>query len=169
MGMVLSLYGATDAQIGELLASPESIHDFLDDEREVDEDEGVLTTDLDKAWHGLHYLFTGTAWEGAMPLSFLVTAGAQIGDEDVGYGPARAFTHREVKQIREAVHALSPDALRARFDPRTMKKLEIYPDIWDRDPQDDDTLGYLLEYRGVLCGFLDAAARDGLGMVVVLS
>lgn len=27
-----------------------------------------------------------------------------------------------------------------------MVKKEIYPEIWDRDPKDDDTLGYLIEY-----------------------
>jgi hypothetical protein len=28
--------------------------------------------DIDKAWHGLHFLFTGTAWEGEAPASFLL-------------------------------------------------------------------------------------------------
>src|SRR5688500_6275073 len=39
-----------------------------------------LTTDLDKAWHGIHYLLTGTAWEGAEPLNFLVAGGRPVGD-----------------------------------------------------------------------------------------
>src|SRR5579872_4450187 len=28
--------------------------------------------DIDKAWHGIHYLLTGTAWAGSAPLSFIV-------------------------------------------------------------------------------------------------
>jgi len=169
MGMVLVLRGATDLEIRNLLADPSSIHDFLDDDDEDEDDEGYPVTDLDKAWHGLHYLFTGTAWEGDPPLNFLVTGGQQVGEEDVGYGPARAFMSDEVKRIHAAVHALSPEGLRARFNPSKMKKLEISPDIWDRDPADDDTLGYLLENRGPLLNFLDAAVRDELGMLVVLS
>jgi len=44
--------------------------------------------DLDKAWGGLHFLLTGTAWEGEPPHSFLLD-GDTVGDIDVGYGPAR--------------------------------------------------------------------------------
>src|SRR5262245_51191373 len=32
---------------------------------------------LDKAWHGIHYLLTGTAWEGVLPLDFLVRGGVE--------------------------------------------------------------------------------------------
>src|SRR6187401_1556372 len=34
----------------------------------LEEGEGQ-STDLDKAWHGIHYLLTGTAWEGPAPLN----------------------------------------------------------------------------------------------------
>lgn len=42
------------------------------------EGEGV---DLDKAWHGLHYLLTGTAWEGEPPLNVLAAGGREVGTE----------------------------------------------------------------------------------------
>src|SRR5687767_14577361 len=48
-----------------------------------------LVTDLDKAWHGIHYLLTGTAAEGGKPLDFLVSGGREVGNVDIGYGPAR--------------------------------------------------------------------------------
>jgi hypothetical protein len=28
----------------------------------------VQSMDLDKSWHGIHYMLTGTAWEGTPPL-----------------------------------------------------------------------------------------------------
>src|SRR6185312_15082100 len=31
--------------------------------------------DLDKAWHGLHFLFTGSDWSGDFPQGFLVSCG----------------------------------------------------------------------------------------------
>jgi hypothetical protein len=40
--------------------------------------------DVDKAWHGIHYLLTGTAWEGDPPLDFIVKGGSQVGDVDDG-------------------------------------------------------------------------------------
>ena len=73
--------------------------------------------DLDKSWHGLHFLLTGSAWDGAPPLNFLVAGGTEVGDIDVGYGPARAFRAAEVAQIDQALGVLSADELKRRFNP----------------------------------------------------
>ncbi|MFN0058917.1 MAG: YfbM family protein [Planctomycetota bacterium] len=127
--------------------------------------EGV-STDLDKAWHGIHYLLTATAWEGEPPRNFLVGSGRAVGDIEVGYGPARAFTAAETLQVRDALRALSDNDLRARFHPTDMIEKQIYPEIWTRDPEQDDTLGYLMEYVQPLRGFFDQTVRDGLGFVV---
>lgn len=126
-------------------------------------------SDLDKAWHGIHYLLTGTAWEGDPPLNFLVSGGRAVGDIDVGYGPARVLTSEETRKARDALRALTDDDLRARFDPTDMIAKEIYPEIWDRSPADDDTLGYLIEYVQVLRRFLDQAVVKKFGLVVYLS
>jgi hypothetical protein len=50
-----------------------------------------------------------------------------------------------------------------------MTKLEIYPDIWERDPKEDDTFGYCEEYFGVLKNFVEQAADHNLGLVIYLS
>ena len=60
MSMNGQLKLATDAQIDELLAQPETVRAFLFGEPETFEDRSDL--DLDKAWHGLHFLLTGAAW-----------------------------------------------------------------------------------------------------------
>src|SRR5581483_8450775 len=105
--------------------------------------------DLDKAWHGIHFLLTDTDWEGDEPLCYLLTGGTEVGSVDVGYGPARALSSAQVKRFAEAVSGLTVDALRSRFDPARMMSLDIYPTIWDRDPAEDDTFGYLVEYYNV--------------------
>jgi hypothetical protein len=125
-------------------------------------------TDLDKAWHGIHYLLTGTAEGGEHPLNFLVAGGQPVGEVEVGYGPARVLTSAETSEINRTLAKLSDDELRNRFDPVEMKELEIYPDIWDRDSQQDDTLGYLIEHLGVLRSFLAETARRKLGLVLAL-
>jgi Domain of unknown function (DUF1877) len=127
--------------------------------------EGV-STDLDKAWHGIHYLLTGTAWEGVAPLNFLVAGGRSVGDIDVGYGPARVLSAAETRAAHEALTQLSDDELRGRFDPAAMTKKDIYPEIWDRPPEEDDTLGYLLEYVRTLREFLAQAVEQRQGLVV---
>ena len=127
-----------------------------------------IETDIDKAWHGIHYLLTTSADAGEPPWSFLVSGGRDVGDVDVGYGPARVFTAAETKAIEAALARLTEVELRSRFDPQDMKAKEIYPDIWDRDPKEDDTLGYLIEYFRLLRGFLRQAADSQVGLVVVL-
>lgn len=125
-------------------------------------------TDLDKAWHGIHFLLTGSDWEGDPPLNFLVAGGIPVGDIDVGYGPARVFRSIEVAEIHKALGDLQEDDLRNRFQPDVMMKKDIYPTIWDRDPKDDDALGYLLEHFAKLKKFVSNAADKGLGIVVTM-
>lgn len=50
-----------------------------------------------------------------------------------------------------------------------MMKQEIYPGVWGRDPGEDDTFAYCVEYFEVLKRFIAAAARDGLGIIVFLT
>ena len=56
--------------------------------------------DLDKAWHGLQFLFTNTAWEGDEPACFLVKGGREIGDEEVGYSMPRLLDPPQVRAAR---------------------------------------------------------------------
>ena len=128
-----------------------------------------LETDLDKAWHGIHYFLTGTAWEGEHPRNFLVSGGTEVGDIEVGYGPARVLTAAQTREALDAVNELSDEDLEARFDPQDMLTKEIYPAIWDRDPAEDDTLNYLMEYFQILRGFLNQTVDEGLGIVVYFS
>jgi hypothetical protein len=130
--------------------------------------EGV-DSDLDKAWHGIHFLLTGSSDEGNPPLDFLIAGGRPVGDEDVGYGTARVFSAAETRGIADALKAISDEQLAARFDPRAMTAKKIYPDIWDRDPADDDTLGYVMEYVTTLRQTLEEALASGQGLMITLS
>lgn len=129
----------------------------------------VDTIDLDKAWHGIHFMLTGTAWEGTPPLNFLMHGGVEIGDVEVGYGPARGMTAAEVKAVAGALARIDEAFMRARFDPAQMMQLDIYPGIWDRDPAEDDTLGYCMEYFSELRAFVMRAAERGAGLVISLT
>jgi len=171
MSMIGNFRLARSEDIARLLDDPEQIEAFLFGELDENEDGpdpgGML--DVDKAWHGIHFLLTGTAWEGEPPLDFIVRGGRQIGDVDVGYGPARAFTNEELRDIGRAIQPISLDTLRSRFDAARMKALKIYPDIWDRDSASDDTLGYLISYYEMLQPFIIKGAADGFGMIVYLT
>lgn len=123
--------------------------------------------DFDKSWHGLHYVLTGTAWEGEPPLDFLVHSGQQIGDVEIGYGPARAFVHADIAAIHAALEALSNETLKARYNPAEMDSLDIYPTIWARDG--DEGWDYIAEYLDRFRVFLREAVQSRMGLVVTVS
>ena len=129
----------------------------------------VQETDLDKAWHGIHYLLTGSNWKGELPLGFLLCGGETVGKIDPGYGPARVLTSVQVRAVARALEPVDEAYLRARFNPVEMMKLGIYPAIWDRDPADDDTFDYCAHFFASLKTFVTDAAQRGVGIVVSLS
>ncbi len=103
--------------------------------------EGKLSVSLEKAWHGLHFLLTGSAWEGSMPLGFLLHGGETIGDEESG---VRLFSPEETRSLDLALAEVSDDRLWERFDPDRMTAEGIYPVIWDEPEGDlrEEYLGY---------------------------
>ena len=124
--------------------------------------------DVDKSWHGMHYLLTGSAEGGTPPLDFLLEGGRIVGDEDVGYGPARVFTAEESRGIAAAVAAISDEELRARYDPSAMDAADVYPSlIWVRDG--DEALDYVMEYIAILRGTLAEAVEMKRGLMLTLT
>jgi Domain of unknown function (DUF1877) len=168
MSMILALVALPDEELEQLAADPARAFDLVDS---TYDDESNDTANLDKAWHGIHYLLTGTAWEGEAPENTLVAGGTELPDpdEEWGYGPPRCVGAVSAAAFARAVEAITDDELAARFDPADMTAKEIYPPILDRDPSEDDTLGYLMEYVAVLRQFLASAAAQNRGFLVALT
>lgn len=119
---------------------------------------------LEKAWHGLHFLLTGEAWEGEGPLAFLLAGGEQLGDDEDS--PVRWFTPEETIVIQQSLANVSDEELWARFNPGEMEDQGIYPGIWDEAEEDlkDEYLTYFHELQRIVA----AAARGGQGLVVTI-
>ena len=168
MSMTLTLVALRDEEIERVVAEPGLALDIL--LPEDDEPSDIAAVDLDKAWHGIHYLLTGGAWNGEPPLNALVAGGEELvdRDEEWGYGPPRAFRSAETVTFGDALDALSNDELSSRFDPVDMLAKEIYPEIWDRDPEDDDTLAYLMENVDELRQFIRRAAAERQGLLIAI-
>lgn len=162
MSMILVLRSINDAEIDSLLGDPERVLELLEDEGTRT---GAESIDLDKAWHGIHYLLTGSAWEGGSPLGYLVEGGEPVGEVDVGYGPARVLRPSQVQEFGAALEQVAPEHLQQRFDPRAMMKADIYPSIWGRNSAEDDALGYLLDHFQRLRAFVAQVRQLGKGLV----
>ena len=65
MGMYCGLRTLSADDAARIAIDPSSADSFLD----VRGTEGTLS--LEKAWHGLHFLLTGSDWGGEPPLDFL--------------------------------------------------------------------------------------------------
>lgn len=117
---------------------------------------------LDKAWHAIHFLLTGTAWDGDLPAGFLL-AGTPIGDEDLGYGPARLLDPAQVREVADLLRATDRATLWARWDSEAIAKLEIYGVDPKRPASEEEYVG--AHYEVLRQYVLDAAARgEGLAL-----
>src|SRR5438094_2973340 len=90
---------------------------------------------LDKAWHGIHFLLTGSAEPNGSLASKVIMGGEDIGPH-LGYGPAQLLTVQEVRDIAKLLQTETPDKLAARYEPAALARAGIYPDvIWEREKQ----------------------------------
>lgn len=77
MGMICELRQLSPVYAQKLLHNPDEVLQYYDDasEGELSEEAQGEDLDLDKAWHGLHYVLTGTAAQGEEPWGYLLTGG----------------------------------------------------------------------------------------------
>lgn len=160
MGMYCGLYKLSPSDTDKYLKDPELIAGLI-----MQEPADGSYLSLEKAWHGLHYLLTGSAWEGAPPLSFILAGGQTIGP-DLDYGPARLLSTQFVKELDRALSLVTIEGLWQRFDPAKMFEQQIYPEIWD-EPEEElkDEYGW---YFNDLKNFVRSAASDDNFILVVL-
>ena len=124
------------------------------------------SVDLDKAWHGIHFLLTGSAEPNGSLASKVIMGGEDIGPH-LGYGPAQLLTVQEVRDIANLLQTETPDKLAARYEPAALARAGIYPDvIWEREKQ--AALDYVIKYYKDLITFYSNVAAKGYVVVFAL-
>lgn len=158
MSMTTFIYAPTESEILSVLRDSDTRRRFFSLGNK-----SAPMLDLDKSWHGLHYLLTGSAWDGESPSGFLVDGGELI---DLDMTSARVFWPKQVADIDEMLASATEDGLRRKFEPKTMMQEQVYPEIWDRDPRKDDTLAWLISKFQELKQFVSSARSRGGCLVV---
>ena len=155
LGWLLRLTPVTISEV-----DPESV----DDDWSPDPDRSI---DIEKAWHGLHFLLTGTADEGEEPACYLLRGGEDLDDE----GVARALRPGQVRRFSQYLSTLDADGLARRYDPERMTRLGIYPDaVWKRKVEPDDSpLEWLIQCFEEVRRFVDKAAAAGDCVIITVS
>jgi hypothetical protein len=126
--------------------------ELLEELLESDDDTSV---DLDKAWHGIHWLLTGSVEPTAATVSSAILGGEPIG-EDLGYGPGRLLAPADVAALAKTLSEINVDSFRDRLDPSAMADAAVYPNVWNEDDIFD---AYLAPALRRLQDFYRAAAE----------
>lgn len=165
MSMIGNFLELTPSELDGVIADPAAVESMLyPEEGECD---GLI--DIDNTWHAIHFILTGSQWEGAPPLANLILGGAEIGG-DVGYGSARYLTATQVSEVAEAIKDIGPQQIAERFSRQHLLENEIYPDIWGSDEETDEELvAYIVGWYTVLHEYWLRAASKGNAMLKFLN
>lgn len=155
MGVGCSFSRVTDTDIEYLIQNPDQIGPFLLNLPCED------CSDIDKAWHGIHFLLTGDAWEGPEPLCYLMKGGRDLYQSNDD--PPRALSSEQVQQFSAALQQIGSGDLRERYDPKQMMSSLVYPKIWDRG---EDELEYLISWYEHFKAFLVMTAQQQKGLII---
>jgi hypothetical protein len=128
--------------------------------REILDTSQPMRTDLDKAWHGLHFLLTGSAGEAPLPQGMIFAANRHL------HGSSYLLSPEDVAECHRYLSALTDDEIAGRYDPNEMARLDLYPNTWLRDG--DEGLGYLLGNLQTLRAVLRDCVDEGQGLVVTI-
>jgi hypothetical protein len=166
MGMVWTARLADQDQAAKLMADPDSAVDFINPE-EGWEEAAPDTLDLDKEWHGTHYLLTGSAGPTGDALSLVLGDYEEVG-EDIGYGPAFYIPPERLRAFHEAISILDNRQLHDRYHPEAMVKDQVYlADAYQRDG--DEGFEFLLERVQAMRDFASKAAASGRGAFAAIT
>jgi hypothetical protein len=133
--------------------------------------DGVL--DLEGSWHGLHFLFTGTAWDGELPAAFLLKGGTELdaGDDEDDDQGVRVLDAGQVRAIDAWLQTLSRPTLARGYDAARMTELEIEPEaLWaGHTGQEHPGCDRLMDAFEELRAFVRETCERGEGIVVQVS
>ncbi len=170
MGLEMCMWQMEISKMERLLTSEEACKEFLeaqfpdpDEEGEkggegrkakysVDpEDDGI---DIGKSWHILHYLITGDEESGETPLAYAIMEGRPV----VGLGGEFCWlAPEEVKDVADALDALSEEVLWKRSGKDSMSKVDIYK--YPGEVIEDKLEDVLVDFNRLREYYKDAAVK----------
>jgi len=119
--------------------------------------------DLDKLWHILHYIFARKAWGGTLPEGTLLLGGTELGNIDIGYGPARAILENEISNFSKFLESLNQEEFAKGITAQEIDENEVYYPEWS-DEEASNLWETVLELRA----FFKDAKEKGSAVIMYL-
>jgi hypothetical protein len=162
---VACFFSAIDFEkISQFKKDPGLIPEYLFPDND---EEPPNSTDVDKAFHCIHFILTGKSEGGDEPLSLVIFGGEEVG-EDIGYGPVKILLPEQVKAISKSLNEFGVNEFKVRYQPELLEKEQIYPEgLWM--PDDQNIIEYVLGNFEKLVSFYNEAAKRGDGALLYLA
>jgi hypothetical protein len=130
MSMLCWVLGLSPEQVKALRAAPDVATEVA--MAAMGDDSGDLSRfgplqeglDLQKSWHILHYLFTGSLDDARSPGAALLS-GEELG-EDIGYGPVRLHDPKRTTEFARFLEGNDLASVLARMNVAEMARIGIY-------------------------------------------
>ena len=165
MGMIANYQYINDQYLHQLKA----FNGEGDDQFEVVEEEAELLLDIDKMWDVLHFVFTGVDSSNSSrnnPLS-LAVLGVTALENIAEY---IAYTEKsKVSEICSALENFDMEETMAHFSMQACKKVDLYPDIWDFDDEEEEIKEEICDYFQEMKGFYQRILELNGNVMVTIS
>lgn len=165
MGMIANYQYINDQYLHQLKA----FNGEGDDQFEVVEEEAELLLDIDKMWDVLHFVFTGVDSSNSSrnnPLS-LAVLGVTALENIAEY---IAYTEKsKVSEICSALENFDMEETMAHFSMQACKKVDLYPDIWDFDDEEEEIKEEICDYFQEMKGFYQKILELNGNVMVTIS
>lgn len=152
MGMVWVMARASDSDVAALRATPDAIYDFVNSE---EADAAGRSFDLDKEWHAVHFLLTGSPDVVRGPLGLILGEFEEVGP-DHGYGPAWLIPAEALRAFNDALSMHSDEEWARRYDAAAAISGKVYLAETLAD-EGEEAIGFLQADVARLRSFVSAA------------
>jgi hypothetical protein len=121
--------------------------------------------EVEKSWHGLHFVLTGDPWKGSGALSLVVMGGTEVG-EDSGYGRPHYVNPFQVVQASTALDRMTDAEFEQKVRNTNFSGKDIY--CYDDKLTREDIEELIHYFKQVRQFFHDAAERSNGILVGIL-
>ncbi len=167
MGMVCEVWQIAEETVQDLLDDPSLGREVLSELREYNEelpqDEKIVLS-LDKAWDGINFVADYGKLE--LPQKFLTEGGTPLAAIDLGFGPARYYTPREVAQMSKVLGKASFKSVQRGLTVSDLVAKDVYP--FEARESVHDALGYIEGYWEELGNFVKLTTAFNRGLMIYL-